>query len=147
MADRRGAEIRRMAVQKVAAELMGTGFTVGVLKPPAKTAKDGLDKMLAQFREVCDYLEADVKDAGDREEGLTSSNGSGTVDVPVGLSLDEAMDLLDRVSGLDPDDRAKVKNELVRIGVEDRGNPRDTILAMNTAQANHIYKYLKEGLK
>ena len=149
--DRKGAEIRRMAVQKSAAEIVRLMLDVGALKPPAKTDKTGLDKMLSYTRQVIDWLDTDVVDAGDRAvnpKPLTSGNGAANVVVDGendGLSLDEAMDLLDQIGNLDPADKAGVKAKMEEVGVRVLKNPRDTVLGMTKPQASAIYKHIKDG--
>ena len=145
--ERKEASIRRMAVQKSACEIVTLGIQTSVVQV------EDFSGLLAKVREVIDYLDADVVDAGDRAAGtkpLTSGNGAaslGVEGVQDGLSLDEAMDLLDRVSALAPDDRAKVKDKLASVGATNLHSPKDAILGLRHKQADEVYRFLKEGLK
>ena len=135
--DRKGAEIRRMAVQKTAPELVSIAFQMGVL-PPVTT----LDELWSATKHFIDVLDLDVVLAGDREvsgNALTTSKGGATVgtEVQTGLSLDEAMDTLEIAKSKPMED---LKEALAKIGVTIKSNLESTILGMTQEQANQLYK-------
>lgn len=154
---RRSAEIRRMASQKVAAELVKSASYAG------------MDEARAAFIDTVDWLDADVVDAGDRAEAgirrvsnrarpsetpseaqvvppptLTSPNGtegvSGAGTASERLTDEQAGRMATLLSGIDPE---LLKLKLWELELPQTTIP-DAIDAMDKGTAKKMVAWMKE---
>lgn len=140
--DKKSAEIRRMACQKVAVEIVGPA--------PAKFT----DAYKKRFVEILDWLDQDVTNAQPVLQGTVDIDRE-TASIPVStnggtLSLDEAIELTDwlRETAADnPGLQNQIKLTLVGMGVRNPKSLDEAVSKLNKTQAIQLKETIKEKIE
>lgn len=148
---RRSAEIRRMASQKVAAELIKASTYAA---PSALAGEHAEEEDRKHFISLVDWIDADVVAAGDRAESAakppnrdapppTPQNGSEAGSEPAtALSGDQSERMTKLLGKIDP--------ELLKLKFYEQELPSTTIpeavAAMTKVQAKNMMPWIKENI-